>query len=234
MNLTSIYRIAPLFGIKTTRSIIERYAKMSENVLDLGCGRNSLILELNLNVNYTGVEAFEPYIEQIKSKQLSGINPNLKSVKLINDDILSIDFKENEFDLILIIDVIEHLNKIDAYELIEKAKKWTSRFLIVSTPNGFVEQATLDKNHLQKHISGWDVEEIKELGFSVKGLAGLKILRRDFHATNWTEDISLSIRWRPRKIWLIFAAVSQCLVYYLPKYAYQIIGTWDKKNATIT
>ena len=67
-------------------------------------------------------------------------------------------FKNQEFDVVLLLDVIEHMTADSALALLDNAKKWARRKVIVSTPNGFVTQIAVDGNELQRHLSGWNTE----------------------------------------------------------------------------
>jgi SAM-dependent methyltransferase len=228
--IQKLYLKSGLFGIKTTRSFLKKYATKSSKVLDLGCGRWSLIIDLDLDLKYVGVEAFKPYADAIESKQIVNTKNSKKDISIINKYFEELKFADGEFDLVLLIDVVEHLEKSKGLELIEKAKKWTSNYLIVSTPNGFVAQDALDENELQIHVSGWEVEELKKLGFDVRGLSGWKLLRKDYHSKVWTEDLTLSLKFKPKKFWFGVAAATQLITYYFPRLAFQIIGVYQKEK----
>lgn len=84
--------------------------------------------------------------------------------------------KADEFDLIVALDVIEHLTKSDGYRLLYHLNRLTD-CSVVQTPNGFLWQAPFLTNPFQAHISGWKPRELKALGWRRQfGLGGLKQL----------------------------------------------------------
>jgi len=70
----------------------------------------------------------------------------------------------NDYDLILMIGTLEHLEKpIGISVLTELQKK--AKAIIVVTPNGFKPQKAEWGNPLEKHRCGWELREFKALDF---------------------------------------------------------------------
>lgn len=69
------------------------------------------------------------------------------------------DSEPGAFDLVLLLDVIEHLPREDGL----RALAWCRRHgpVILATPNGFMEQ---DGALYDEHLSGWTVADIEALG----------------------------------------------------------------------
>lgn len=138
-----------------------------KSVLDLGCGPNS-ILKYCKNLSYSvGVEAFEPYVNISKC---AGIHK-----EYISSDIMDVNFSDNSFDAVIMIDVVEHLTKDDAIKLIGRAHKWAKKKIVVMTPNGFQEQLEYDGNENQIHKCGFSPDELRRMGFKVSGVGGVKL-----------------------------------------------------------
>ena len=190
---------------------LKRDLKDCRSVLDLGCGKDSPI-QYCKSIEYSvGIEAFKPSLETSKLRKIHS--------KYITDNILNVDFEENSFDAVIIIEVIEHLDKNDALNLVEKVYKWAKKKIIITTPNGFLPQLELDSNPLQKHICGFYVEELKKLGFKVNGMAGLKI----FYNIQKNQKKGESIR-KPVIFWIGLAGLSLLFAYYLPGIAFDLYG----------
>ncbi len=201
----------------TTVYNLKRDLKNCKTVLDLGCGKNSPI-QYCKSIEYSmGVEAFNPSLETSKSRKIHS--------EYINENILNIDFEEDSFDAVMMIEVIEHLGKDDALNLIEKANKWANKKIIITTPNGFLPQLEYDSNPLQNHICGFDAKELNKLGFTVYGSAGLKILY------NGQKNKKNEIVWirKPVFFWTILAGISRLFTYYLPNYAFELYAIKNKK-----
>lgn len=222
MEISKIYHnliVERLF--KTSLYLLKRELRDCDSVLDLGCGPDSPIQYCS-NVKYSvGVEAFEPYLKKAREK---GIHNEYVFNKIEN-----LDFEDNSFDAVILIEVLEHLTKDEGKKILSKAKKWAAKKVVVTTPNGFIEQAPVDKNPLQKHLSGWSAEEFKERGFKVYGLAGLKMLRRAKEEDDSMDDnLLVSIKYKPKAFWFLVATFSQVFTYFVPEHAFELFCVFSK------
>jgi len=79
------------------------------------------------------------------------------------------DFLENMkfYGVVLLIDVLEHLSKVDGVKLLESIPN----HYIVSTPNGFTNQGAKFGNEHETHISSW-----QDYGFTNKIIVGNQIV----------------------------------------------------------
>lgn len=206
---------------KTLNYCVESSLKDCDTALDIGCGPDSPIKHCK-NLSYTvGVESFKRYIEISKKKKIH--------TKYINQNIFDLKFEENSFDAVLMIDIIEHMEKDKAKELIVKATKWAKKKVIVSTPNGFVQQAELDGNPLQKHLCGFTPDDLNSMGFKCKGMAGLKIFRKDQESLKMDGELLSNIRFKPKIFFFILAAISQIIFYWFPKFSFSLFAIKLKK-----
>ena len=118
-----------------------------------------------------------PYYDKIEHKV--GIDPQETVRKLHSPDFKvlreSYDEKSSvwneKFDLVTMFDLLEHYKKPDALKLLKHLDEITNKMLIIFTPKGFYYQGG---NEWDSHKSGWEPEELLELGFSVH-------LLKDFH-----------------------------------------------------
>lgn len=195
-----------------------------QTVLDLGCGLDSPLRYCKAIKYSLGVDRFTPYLDSSKKK---GIHNDY-----MNEDILKLDFGNNSFDAVIMIDVLEHLPKRSGSEILDKARKWAIKKVIVTTPNGFVRQESVDANVLQQHLSGWDYQEMFGLGYKCKGLAGLKFLRdNNYPKADISDDLTVSIRFRPRILFFTIATLSQTYTYYFPRFAYSLFCVKESQKA---
>ncbi len=173
---------------------LQRELKDCKFVLDLGCGPSSPLQHCR-NIKYSvGVEAFGPYLEKSKRKKIH--------TEYIEGKIEDLNFSENSFDAVVMLEVLEHLPVDAGLEILKRAEKWAKKKVIVSSPNGFVPQKAVDNNSLQKHLSGWDYYKMKKLGFKSYGLAGLKFLRQEAQNDIMSDELMTSIRFWPKIFWL--------------------------------
>jgi len=194
---------------------LKRELKDCDSVLDLGCGQDSPIKYCNVS-HSIGVEGFKPYFEETKRKKIH--------TKYLLGDITKVNFEPKSFDAVIMIDVLEHLEKEQGRKLLKKVEKWAKKKIIVSTPNGYLPQKSLDKNLLQNHLSGWNVEEMKSFKYKAYGMAGWKFLRRENISEKVSQegDIFATIRFRPKSFWLITSELTQAVVYYFPTLAFEV------------
>jgi hypothetical protein len=205
--------------IPTLESELQNELKNCRTILDLGCGPKSPIREITWASNRVGVEAFEPYA---LTAELSNTHD-----EIIRSMIQDLEFAENSFDAVTLIDVIEHMPKEVGMQVIELAQKWASKKVIISSPNGFIKQEALDGNDLQKHLSGWPLAEMKTLGYRTRGMAGLKLLRREVQEETMGDDLLVTIRFKPRFFWFLVSTISQPYVYRRPGLAFSLFSVFE-------
>lgn len=195
---------------------LQRELRDCETVLDLGCGPSSPLQHCKNIKRSVGVEAFRPYLEESKRKNIHS--------EYLDKKIEELDFPEHSFDAVILIEVLEHLPEKTGYEILEKARKWARKKVIVSSPNGFINQKAVDNNPLQKHLSGWDYGKMKKLGFRCTGLAGIKFLRQEVENETMGDDLTTSIRWKPKFFWFAVATASQIFTYFFPRLAFELFS----------
>lgn len=141
-------------------------------VLDLGCGTGIAgeILNKEKKHEFTGIDIYEPYLKICKR------NGFYKAIE--KKDLTKLDIKKGRFDVILLFQVIEHLTKKDAMNLLRNCYNAASKAVIVTVPNGECHQEGYDGNTHHQHKSAWSVDDLRKKNFKVIG-QGLKIIYGD-------------------------------------------------------
>jgi 2-polyprenyl-3-methyl-5-hydroxy-6-metoxy-1,4-benzoquinol methylase len=179
-----------------------------KTVLDLACGSCSPIIRTKRQFRSIGVDIYEPSIKESRKRKIHD--------QYIIGDILDLDklFPEEKFDAIVALDVLEHLPKQKAKIWLKILEKHVRSKIIITTPNGFIEQHPSDENKYQKHLSGWSVSELQSHGYTVFGMRGLKSIRGE-----WS-----TIYLKPWIFWACISTLSQFFLYYIPEQSMQLFA----------
>ena len=132
-------------------------------VLNVGCGLSlkSQFIEADIRV---GLDAHRPYLRKIDAKV---------PYVCISADALQLErlFLPRSFDLVLLLDIVEHLDKPDALELMRQAEIVARRAVVIETPKGFLPQNIdilgLGGDHFQTHRCGFETAELEARGYDV-------------------------------------------------------------------
>ncbi len=140
-------------------------------ILDLGSGaENRYIKQLKRAKYAVGLDLYAPYLQ--KSKKSDEHDDHIRA------DVRKLCFRDGSYDCVIASELIEHLTKAEGYELLRNIERISKNIVIVTTPNGFTPQDH-DENVLQKHRSGWTLNEFERLGYCVFGLRGLRLFTRN-------------------------------------------------------
>jgi SAM-dependent methyltransferase len=204
LGIRSFYRKATAAGVTHYLAYyLDKELEGCNSVLDLGCGA-SCWLQTGSSRYSVGVDVFEPDLQESKRKGLH--------THYILGDVRKIEFKDGSFDGVLASEVIEHLTKEEGYELVKNMTRWARKKVIISTPNGEVHgsQIMIDFNPHQRHMSGWNIDEFKRLGFKVHGARGWWALR---------DPEGERIKFKPEFFWQTVSGFTALVLYRFPRHS---------------
>ncbi len=140
--------------------ILNKYVKDGHRVLDVGMGAGYGMNLLSIKAKEVyGVDVDRKSLEHCK-KAVIGKNPKVKDVRLY--DGYKLPFKDNHFDVVTCVDVIEHVEDYERF--IDELLRVTKRVVAFGTPNRRPEYTNEDgtpKNHW--HLREWSFEEFDEI-----------------------------------------------------------------------
>ena len=167
-----------LFGIPTAQSYTRNVLAGAECslTLDVGCGGNSHLSQFRPRITTVGLDVFPEAIERARANGSHDRYLVADTLTESAERLLS-NFDGRKFDLVTLYDVIEHLPKKHGFHLLEKCEQLSSKYVLLQTPNGFLEQGPEFGNEHQRHLSGWFPQDFAGLGYKVYGSCGTKYLR---------------------------------------------------------
>ncbi len=157
-------KVRPYIPLTSLNTVWRHLDKKTRTLLDVGCGKGEPAQFLNRHglYRFTGFDAFEPYLRQCRGEKIHDA--------YIQGDVRHLPFADNSFDTVMCLEVLEHLEKSDGDLLLRELERVASRQVILSTPVGIYEQAEFDGNPHQEHKYIWQPQQMKELGYSIRGI----------------------------------------------------------------
>jgi Methyltransferase domain len=170
-----------LHSLIGTRSITEHVEQIVQRgdcrtALDIGCGVSSFLTPFRPGLRTVGLDAFEGAIVEARRRQLHD-DYVLADILGTSPETIIQRAGGQPFDMVTLFDVIEHFPKRQGYEMLERCEHLTSKYIIVHTPSGFLEQGPEDGNEFQRHLSGWFPHDFEGMGYNVYGTIGTKVFR---------------------------------------------------------
>ena len=156
----------PQQGIDLIVEFFNRNSHKDLRVLDVGAGMGkwSKLLK-NKTFLMDAVEAHAPYIERFGLKALYS--------NVHNYDIRNFEYEKGTYDIVILGDVLEHLEFDDAIKLIEDMKQKVSIIFLTIPITICVQDGSVYGNEFETHRYQWSDKEIQQiLGFKLLNVGG--------------------------------------------------------------
>jgi hypothetical protein len=142
------------------------------SVLDVACGLSlkSKFIPAQIRV---GVDIYDKYFDYIETDV---------PYVVIKYDVRKLNeiFVPKSFDIVIALDIIEHLEKDESLAMIAECEKIARKAVILETPNGYIPQNLDILGHgghdYQTHRCGWEPKELQKMGY--------KVMIRDYKMSN--------------------------------------------------
>lgn len=142
---------------------IEALILPTDRVLDLGSGVLVPFQGRRVGAYHLAVDAHAPYLEQIGQPSLLGVLPDI---------LYAPEVYEQPWDVVLLIDVLEHMEREAGIETLDRAVSLARRLVVAFTPDGWCPQGEeigdawgLPWTEWQRHISAFAEEDFTSRGF---------------------------------------------------------------------
>lgn len=145
---------------------VQEATKNGESLLSLCCGIGLELSGLSTQ-DVTAVDIHQAYLDQVHHRC-----PQAKTVCSDAWEYIK-DQPDNSVDVVSLIDCVEHMTKEVGLKVIKKAKKVARKQVLLFTPEGYLKNEPHNAwgieggDEYQLHKSGWEVLEIKDLGFDL-------------------------------------------------------------------
>lgn len=148
--------------------IVQENITPEDIVLDLGCGIQQANDEIKCKY-ILGVDIWEVYLNHIKN--------NIPTCKISMDE--TDRFMDKSYDVVLCLDVVEHLEYDLALKVLDECKRIARRKVIIYTPNEFKNNDQLPEgawglgeNKYQKHLCLIEKFDLLSRGYTVDNPMG--------------------------------------------------------------
>lgn len=150
LSYPKVYSFAMrLFVAKNRRNYLESFIafKPNESILDVGCGPANILRNLNVSINYTGIDLNPKYISSASSR----FGSFAKFLNLNVDELANLNLEK--FDKILILGTLHHLSDDQVKSLLETTSRLLSNNgeLITHDP-----VRSIDQNRVSKTLMDFD------------------------------------------------------------------------------
>jgi hypothetical protein len=139
---------------------LNNYIRDGDKILDVGPGIGYGLNLLSIKAKeVSGIDVDAKAIEYCR-QQLEGKNPRLKDLKVY--DGYHLPYKDNTFDVITSVDVIEHVEKYD--DFVDEMLRVAKRAVLFSTPNRRPEYTNPDGSPMNHwHLREWNRNELNTI-----------------------------------------------------------------------
>lgn len=181
--------------------------KSAGSILDVGCGQGLPMQMINRRMKVkrsVGIDIYEPYLEELRRKRIHS--------EYIKMDIKNLKFKDKSFDVVIGLQVLEHLHKKDSWKVLKKMEKIAKKQIIVAMPIGKTYHPAVDGNKHQLHLCGFYPAEFTKKGYKVIRMGRKSLLGEEGLVHKYNNDLL-------RKVLYTFSLFLDLAFYFLQPWA---------------
>lgn len=202
-----IWVIGPYFPGTSMNTIWRQLDKQGKDILDVGGGHGEPMGFLGKRHNFrlkVNADIMLPHLKESKQEGAHG--------EYVLCDARYLPFKKRSFDIVLCLEVIEHLEKEDSFKLLSSLEEIARRQIILSAPVG--ERIHPEPHKIKTfpwaHFSSWHPAEFRRLGYKVRG---------DGFPTVKGYLLTTSANWLIMLLGYLLYPIASLFVYFFPNRA---------------
>lgn len=154
------WTVGPYLPGTSMNTIWRGFDRQSVSILDVGGGWGEPMSFLNKKHKFEKKVNADTFLPHLKKSRREGTHD-----EYVLCDARHLPFKEKSFDIVLCLELIEHLPKEEGLKLASGLEEIARKQVILSTPVGEEMNPELDSYHL----CSWRPAEFRELGYKVRG-----------------------------------------------------------------
>ncbi len=157
--------------------ILDQIPQDASSLVDIGCARGDVGFLVRTDIRFNlkrtvGIDAFPTYVKFCQDHK---VYDEIYQIELKNVVQNKLPFKDSEFDVSVLSQIIEHLSPEDGSAILDELERITARRIIVVTDNFWTEGVHKETgNPYQEHRSRWSVKDFKERGYRVIGIGAFR------------------------------------------------------------
>jgi len=206
-----VLKLAPYIPFSNLNTVWRSLDKSGKTILDVGCGVGRPMKFFNKRKRFStvGVDIFTPSLKECKKQ---GTHDDY-----ILCDARSLPFRRDSFDVVISLEVLEHMEKKEGEQFLQSLEEIARRQVVISTPVGIYEQGVnpKDGNPHWVHQSTWEPAELKVKGYKVRGV-GLRNLSGEAGLTSRLPRLLKPLHF---VVWILAGPFT----YFLPKFSGHMI-----------
>jgi ubiquinone/menaquinone biosynthesis C-methylase UbiE len=151
---------------KAVVKLIEQKLSVGSKILEVGCSSGHLLKTLNnknLALKYVGID-IDRYAIKKGNESIANLKfPGIKNAQLLESNVEDLPFNDNEFDIVVSLNVIEHLHepKKAIKEMLRCAKNFVAIRTLMSEQTYIVKEVR-NANHKELGYDHLDLPEPKD------------------------------------------------------------------------
>ncbi|MFC1626825.1 class I SAM-dependent methyltransferase [Patescibacteria group bacterium] len=180
-------------GDKKISIIKEGMQMFGDNVstLEMGAAEGYILRRLIIDGLVKNGVAFDILPDRLEKGKLRAKKEGIsKNIKFISGDGRTLPFNNNEFDIVMLLDVLEHIHKKeDVIQALKEANRVAKKGILISIPHGNIKKF-IDMDHIRVlllHKNNWVYDpqmfqdELQKLSFryqSISNILGWYVIRK--------------------------------------------------------